>query len=279
MNSNTKQILIFIALVIGLSYLVFWGPIVFFKLRVANLVEGKIYNVPIFILFIFGGFVPSILGIILTSIFEGKVGISKLFLSAINIKIGFSSYVIIIVYVIVLGLLQLILYATLGGRFDYSQFIKQLPTILPLMIAGPLSEEFGWRGFLQKRVNEELSPISGSIIIGIVWSLWHLPLFYMIGTSQHEFSVPFFPFMISIISSTFVYTYIYIKSNGSLFTAILLHWLFTYVFQVIASQISRTIIYNLLEYIPALMIGFVFMILLNHQKQRVLFSKPRQSDN
>jgi hypothetical protein len=175
--------------------------------------------------------------------------------------------------------LQLILYATLGGRFDYTQFIKQLPTTLPLLIAGPLSEEFGWRGFLQKRVNEKLSPTAGSIIIGIVWALWHLPLFYMLGTSQHEFNVPFFPFMISIISSTFVYTYIYIKSKGSLFTAFLLHWIFTYVFQVIASQISRTTIYNLLECIPALMIGFVFIILLNHQRQRVLLSKPRQSSN
>lgn len=274
MNNNTKQILIFITLVIGLSYLVFWGPVAFLKLRAANLVEGKIYNTGAFLLFIIGGFVPSILGIILTSKFEGKEGIIKLFLSAINIKIGFSSFMIIIAYVIILSLLQLILYTTLGNRFDYSQFIKQLPTTLPLIIAGPLSEEFGWRGFLQKRVNKEFSPISGSIIIGIVWSLWHLPLFYIIGTSQHEFNVPFFPFMILIISSAFVYTYIYIKSKGSLFTAILLHWLFTYIFQVIASQISRTTIYNLLECIPALMIGFVFMILLNQQKQRALLSKP-----
>jgi len=274
MNNNIKQILIFITLVIGLSYLVFWGPVAFLKLRAANLVEGKIYNTGAYLLFIIGGFVPSILGIILTSKFEGKEGIIKLFLSAINIKIGFSSFMIIIAYVIILSLLQLILYTTLGNRFDYSQFIKQLPTTLPLIIAGPLSEEFGWRGFLQKRVNKEFSPISGSIIIGIVWSLWHLPLFYIIGTSQHEFNVPFFPFMILIISSAFVYTYIYIKSNGSLFTAILLHWLFTYIFQVIASQISRTTIYNLLECIPALMIGFVFMILLNQQKQRALLSKP-----
>ena len=143
MNNNTKQILIFITLVIGLSYLVFWGLVAFLKLRAANLVEGKIYNTGAFLLFIIGGFVPSILGIILTSKFEGKEGIIKLFLSAINIKIGFSSFMIIIAYVIILSLLQLILYTTLGNRFDYSQFIKQLPTTLPLIIAGPLSEEFG----------------------------------------------------------------------------------------------------------------------------------------
>jgi uncharacterized protein len=130
-DRNIRQSLIFIALVLGLSYFVFWGPLAILNLRAANLVEGKIYNLPAFILFLTGGFVPSISGIILTSIFKGKKSLRELLLSAINIKIGISSFVIILAYVIVLGALTLILYALLGERFDYSQFIKQLATILP----------------------------------------------------------------------------------------------------------------------------------------------------
>src|SRR4030042_7091720 len=98
MNKNLKQSLIFILLVIALSYVIFWGPIAILKLRTANLVEGKIYNLPALIFFLIGGFIPSIVGIILTLVFEGKEGIKKLFLSAINIRIGFSSLIIIIVY-------------------------------------------------------------------------------------------------------------------------------------------------------------------------------------
>lgn len=266
MNKNFKQALIFSLLVIGLSYLVFWGPIALLKIRTANLVEGKINNLPALIFFIIGGFVPSVVGITLTAFYESKEGIKKLLFSAINIRIGFSSLHIIIVYVIALGSLQLMLYALLGGSFNYSQFIKQLPTIFPLIILGPLSEEFGWRGLLQKRINKEFPPITGSVIIGVIWSLWHLPLFYMTGTSQHDFNIPFIQFMISIISSSFVYTYIYIKTNGNLFSAILLHWLITYILQVISSQISRTAHYNLLECLPALIIGSVFLMLLRNQK-------------
>jgi membrane protease YdiL (CAAX protease family) len=266
MSKNLKQSLIFIFLIIALSYLIFWGPIALLKLRTANLVEGKVYNIPAFIFFLIGGFVPSIAGIFLTQFFEGKAGLRELFLSAINIKIEFRPLIIIIAYAILIGSLQLILYTLLGGSFDFYQFIKQLPTIFPLIIFGPLSEEFGWRGFLQKRINLEFSPISGSVIIGVVWSLWHLPLFYMIGTSQHDFNIPFFPFMISIISSSFVYTYLYIKTNGNLFSAMLLHWLFTYILQVISSQISRSATYNQLECLPALIIGSVFLILLKNQK-------------
>jgi membrane protease YdiL (CAAX protease family) len=269
MNKNLKQSLIFILLVIALSYLVFWGPIALLKLKTANLVEGKVYNIPALIFFLLGGFVPSVVGLILTAFYDGKEGLKKLLLSAINTKIGFSSLIIIIVYAMALGSLQLILYTLLGGSFDFSQFLKQLPTILPLIILGPLSEEFGWRGFLQKRINSEFPPIPASIIIGVVWSLWHLPLFYMIGTSQHDFNIPFIPFMISIVSSSFVYTYLYYKSNGSLFAAILLHWIATYILQVISSQISRTPAYNLLECLPALIIGCVFIIILKNQKKAI----------
>ena len=70
MSKNLNQVLTFIILVIGLSYIIFWGPIALLKLRTANLVEGKIYNIPAFIFFLIGGFVPSFVGIILTFIYD-----------------------------------------------------------------------------------------------------------------------------------------------------------------------------------------------------------------
>lgn len=259
-SQNLKQIFIFIILVLGLSYLVFWGPIALLKLKTANLVEGKIYNFSAFIFFIIGGFVPSIVGIFLTRIYDHKSGLKNLFKSAINYNIGHQAFLIISTYTIVTVSLQLVIYKMLGGSFDYSQFIKQLPSIIPLIILGPISEEFGWRGFLQKRVNNEFSPVPGSLIIGITWSLWHLPLFFMLGTSQHDFSIPFLSFMVTFTSSSIIYTYVYIKSKESLFSALLLHWLGTYTMQVIYSQVQRTPTYNYLECLPFLIIGVLFIL-------------------
>jgi membrane protease YdiL (CAAX protease family) len=266
-NQNLKQIFLFIGLVLGSSYLIFWGPIAILKLRTANLVEGKIYNLPAFVLFIIGGFVPSIIGIVLTKFYEHKSGLKNLLKSALDFKIGLQTFVIIIAYPIAMGIMQLIIYRLIGGSFDYSQFIIQLPTALPLMILGPLSEEFGWRGFLQKRVNIEFSPIIGSLIIGITWSLWHLPLFYMLGTSQHDFNMPFIPFLISVTFSSFIYTYAYIKSHGSLFSAILLHWVSTFIMQVISSQVTRSVTYNFLEFLPAFILGAIFIIIFLKQEK------------
>ncbi|MHC1732674.1 MAG: CPBP family intramembrane glutamic endopeptidase [Bacteroidales bacterium] len=269
-SQNFKQILIFIILVLGLSYLVFWGPIALLKIRTANLVEGKVYNLTAFIFFLIGGFVPSIVGIFLTKTYDRKSGLKQLLKSAIDFNIGNQTFAIIFAYPIIVGAVQLIINSLLGGSFDYSQFIKQLPSIIPLIILGPLSEEFGWRGFLQKRVNIEFSPILGSLVIGTTWSLWHLPLFFMLGTSQHDFNMPFLPFLVAVTSSSFIYTYVYIKSNQSLFSALLLHWVGTYIMQVIASQVTRTLVYNYLECLPALLIGVLFIFILHKQGSKTL---------
>lgn len=262
-HQNRGQILVFILLVLGFSYLIFWGPIALLKLKTANLVEGKIYNIPAFILFVTGGFVPSVAGIILTRVYDQKSGLKELLKSAVKYRIGFNTFVIIVLCPVITGLLQIIIINLTGGSLDYSQFIKQLPSILPLVILGPLSEEFGWRGFLQKRVNAEFSPVIGSTIIGVVWALWHLPLFYLPGTSQHDFNIPFLPFLVSLVFTSYIYTFVYIKSHQSLFSAILLHWVGTYIMQVISSQVTRSAAYNYLEVLPAVLIGTIFIVILS----------------
>jgi len=78
--------------------LIFWGPIAILKLKTANLVEGKVYNLPAFIFFFIGGFVPSIVGISLTKTYDHNSGLKDLLKSAIDLKIGFQQFVIIVTY-------------------------------------------------------------------------------------------------------------------------------------------------------------------------------------
>lgn len=49
---------------------------------------------------------------------------------------------------------------------------------------GPLPEELGWRGFALDRLQRRTTALRASLILGTLWALWHLPLFYMPGTYQ-----------------------------------------------------------------------------------------------
>lgn len=262
-----KETILYFGIVLFLSYFVFWGPLAFFKIETANLIGRTTGPVWALVLFILGGFVPSFAGIFLTALFEGKPGIKNLFRSSIHIKIGLKTYLLILLVVLYYSGALILLYTTLSGKFNFSQFWIQLPTILPLIFLGPLSEEYGWRGFALKRLLKNLNPIFASLIVGLGWSLWHLPLFYMLGTSQYNFHIPFISFLISITCSSFVYTYIYLKSNKSLFAVIILHWIWTYAMQVVGSSVVRTTLYNWLECIPSLLMGIVFIFLLRKEKR------------
>jgi membrane protease YdiL (CAAX protease family) len=59
-----------------------------------------------------------------------------------------------------------------------------LPYLAVNLVAGPLAEEFGWRGHLQPVLRRRLGPAVTAVVVGGVWALWHVPLFLLAGTSQ-----------------------------------------------------------------------------------------------
>lgn len=261
------ELVIFLGLALFLSFFIFWGPIAFFQIPTVNLVDGPIGSVGAILLFVLGGFVPSLVGIVLTGWFEGRKGLKEIFKSSVQFRFPVKRYFQMFASATFLALGSILLVNIVGENIDLSQFYRQLPALLPLIILGPLSEEYGWRGFALKRLLFLFNPAKSSLILGVVWSVWHLPLFYLPGTSQFEFGLPFWVFLISVTSTSFVYTWFYLKTGGSLFSAIFLHWIFTYVMQVLASSTERTDLFNQTEFLPALILGIIFYILLKRSKR------------
>ena len=55
-----------------------------------------------------------------------------------------------------------------------------------LFLGGPLEEELGWRGFALPRLQARRSAFSASVILGLIWGVWHIPLYFVSGTGQEE---------------------------------------------------------------------------------------------
>lgn len=87
------------------------------------------------------------------------------------------------------------------------------------LFGGPLFEEFGWRGFLQPRLQKLWPPWTAAIAVGAIWSAWHLPLFLVHGWTNA--SVLAF-FLIQIGLST-VMAFAFNASGKLIFVAILMH--------------------------------------------------------
>ena len=93
-----------------------------------------------------------------------------------------------------------------------------LLVFLLLPIAAPLGEEIGWRGVALPHLLTRRSPLTASLILGVIWSVWHLP-----GVlANPALRVPA-PFLLSVVPLAVLFTWQFLKSGGSLFIAVLFH--------------------------------------------------------
>lgn len=100
-----------------------------------------------------------------------------------------------------------------------------LVLLLVHTVTGPLSEEFGWRGFLQPRLRRRLSSVGTSFVLGGVWAVWHLPFFAMTGTWQATLSVPeALIYLGMMVPMSMVYLVVTERLRGGVPGAVLLHY-------------------------------------------------------
>jgi len=259
-RSSTMEAVVFATITIGLSYLVFWGPIALFGVPtisfVAN-IRGPIWAI---VLFLLGSFVPSVVAIVLTRLFEGREGLRMLLRRTLQFNLGWRWYLAAILVVALGAAGQILINQLLGNPFNMSLYLSQLPSFIPLIIIGPLSEEYGWRGYFLIKLQQKWNALSSSIVVGIVWAFWHLPLFFMVGTSQHELYLPFVGFLVGTIAVSVLMTWVNNNTENSMWAAIFLHWLYTYAAQVNSTGVTRSTAYNWLEMTPYVLIALVVLI-------------------
>lgn len=95
--------------------------------------------------------------------------------------------------------------------------------ILPIfivMIPGGGWEELGWRGFLQPALEERFGFIRGTALLGVIWSVWHLPLWLIQCANQKNFV--FWAFAVYCIAFSFLIAMTY-QITQCVLAPILLH--------------------------------------------------------
>lgn len=107
--------------------------------------------------------------------------------------------------------------ALVSDEFDLAllpeRLLMSVGTFLVVLTVGGGFEEPGWRGFALGRLQQRLSPVRATLLLGFVWGLWHIPVYGPLA----------FPFITML---AFFYTYLY-NRTGSVLLAILLHASFT----------------------------------------------------
>jgi len=208
---NKKPITYFFILTFVISWL-FWTPQIFIKKE-------------FFILRVLGTYGPFLAAIIISQIMGGTKQIKTLLRPLLDFKLNIVWYIFCLFSTALIGFTAIGISFSLGSnQFEFNELEKVylvIPIFFYVLIFSVLGEETGWRGFALEHMQKIISPLLSSIIIGLLWGVWHLPLFFIEG-NFHQ-TLPIWLFLLQDICLSIVITWLYNSTNKSLFSVHIFH--------------------------------------------------------
>ncbi len=179
---------------------------------------------------IIGAFAPLMAAITLVTREAGWKG-AKAFLSqAFNFRLKPIYLVIALVLPIIIHAIVHYLAPAFGldvaktlfpTEISVAPIILAIPYFFLMLVIGGGQEEFGWRGYAQEPLQEKIGIIPASLVIGVIWGIWHLPLWFMTGDLHSAYS--FLAFVIMTTSISIMYAWLYNSSGKKLIVVMFFH--------------------------------------------------------
>ncbi len=207
--------ILFLCLTLIFTALCWWG---LYFLSNEGLTQ---YGQPLFtLLLVFGGLSPTIATFVVIGFTEGRQGFKAYFKRLFHFKLPVGYYVSIFLFPLVIGVVPALITGQTAARLES---LLQTPWasvpgffVMNFMFGG--LEEFGWRGFMQHEMEKKLKPWLVYMIIWVIWSTWHYPLFLIPGVSQYGQS--FLVFSIYVLFFTLFLGWLYNRTHSIIITAL-----------------------------------------------------------
>ena len=242
-NTRVKWIIFFIIWVIAtftfiLNYLI----------RIADLPLLIIIGASIL------GLLPAL---VISSGFSQNQDIRAIFRSYIRPEGHYGYYIFAILF------LPVIFLTGIGITLGFNQPVVWMPLPTGIELVGLIiltflytfffgagtNEEPGWRGFALPKMQLKYSPLVASIILGLIWGLWHAPIYI----PQYDSAFQFIRFLLNTIKIAIILTWLYNRTGGSVLSTALLHTIgnitFEFIPATLASEIIQIVITILLIFI------------------------------
>ena len=166
---------------------------------------------------------PLVAAISVNAMRSGFQGVRKLLAKGVLWRFPLRWYLVAILAIPLINLLNVLIFHDKAAP-DMGWFV-----VVPILIAGQLwvviAEEYGWRGTALPALQSSLGALGATLILGPIWGLWHLPMFFIEGSPQYSENIlsalPVYVAIITVVN--IIFTMIYNRSGGSVLACMLLH--------------------------------------------------------
>lgn len=202
---NKKETILFVLITFLITWSC-WGTLAFTGMNATG-------SPLVLALYMLGGFAAGISALILP-LFTGKDRRREYYKRYFRFKVNPKWYIIPFAAVLPIVYCSYAVVAVFFSEAAEKLMIQPVYMFVPLffgMIFGGGVEEFGWRGIMVHNMRK-MNPWIIGLAVGLIWSVWHLPLFYIKGVSQYGTSFP--AFLIMVLGLSFITTILYLQSQS-----------------------------------------------------------------
>jgi len=226
-----RNLVLFFVVAFGWSWLL-WLPSVVITVTDNRSLMYWMYDVDMSIglgLVAIGGVVstlgPLVAAFAVTGITEGREGVRKLWRRFWDLRLPGAWLLVSLVAPFLLVVVPRLIVVPLGYPL-YLGWAAQPFMVLGWVLnnftrSGGMSEEFGWRGYALPRLQARWSAVVSSIVLGAIWAVWHVPLWFLAGSSQQGTSL--WLFLVNQILMSVLYTWVANNARGSILVAVVFH--------------------------------------------------------
>ena len=189
-------------------------------------------------LFLLGVFAPSLVALALTAQAGGREGVLALLRRIFEWRVGPRWYVFAVGYVAAIKLAVAIVHRVAFGawpRFGGEAWYVMAAAIV-ISTWAQAGEEIGWRGYALPRLAARFGLGPASLLLGVIWACWHLPLFFIPGTntSGQSFTV----YLLQVTALSVAMGWLYLRTDGSLLLVMLMHAAINNTKDIVPSAVS-----------------------------------------
>jgi membrane protease YdiL (CAAX protease family) len=163
---------------------------------------------------------PSLIAILIAVLGSGRTGLKEMFKGRTLARLDLRWALVALLLFPIVAVSALLTHSLFGGPQLGLRTTSLIPQVIVILLIS-LGEEYGWRGFALPRLQKRLSALNASLILGVIWGIWHYPGF-LIGAGV-PLDMPFTVFLLWTVLAAILMTWVYNNTGGSVLSAILMH--------------------------------------------------------
>jgi uncharacterized protein len=172
---------------------------------------------------------PAIAALLAAALTGGRGALRELDSRLVRWRVGWQWYLVVILGPAAFSLALAGIYTLFGGSWAEAAppaILEGPLLLLPLFLViltltDGLGEELAWRGFALPRLLTRYNALVASVVLGVIWALWHLPLLWTEGNSM--FHQPLWLLLLDVTAKSILFTWVFLHTRGSVLIAMLFH--------------------------------------------------------